>query len=145
MPGALTPWTLRHRDLFDRETPASVEARGIGILSGLRQLWRHTLTEGVDDKGNQTFASFSLAWGDAIEAQADAGVGPFANTAVVKLQGWAKNIGKSALVSRIAERHLQLLQTSSRWTAASLNPGDEGRQLLKEVDAMTGPGQLSRS
>jgi hypothetical protein len=144
IPGTSTKWRLWYRDLFDREMPPQVEAKGTNILNGLYQLWKHTLTEGVDEKGTQTFSVFRLTWGEvnattsADEISADAGVQPFDNSALVKLKLWAGTIGQDTLLWRIAERHLRLIQSGvGGYTAA--------RELLTKIEAMTDPSELTPS
>lgn len=56
-------WTLRHMDSFAHE-PASVEAHGTDLLSGLIQLWRHVLRESIFDTGETKFSNFKLIWTD---------------------------------------------------------------------------------
>jgi hypothetical protein len=62
LPDETTAWRLTYDDLFDRETPTTVEQTGIGISEGLVVLWHKTLHEGVDAKGRRTFSQFCLRW-----------------------------------------------------------------------------------
>jgi hypothetical protein len=133
-PGGVTGWDLWYHDLFDRESN-NVEKRGSDLLTGLYELWNHTLDEGVDEKGNQTFSSFLLEWtGDGTEWY-DTGVQPFDNTALAKLKLWSTVIGKDVVCRRMAELHLRAVhQSVHRWAAA--------KDLLRTIDAMTEPSQL---
>lgn len=89
IPGPSTVWKLWYRDMFDRETPSSLEAAGTDIREGLYSLWLHTLTEGVQEDGSASFSRFHLAWGDPETGYADAAVEPFHNHTLLKLRQWA--------------------------------------------------------
>lgn len=116
--------------------PAQVEAKGTNILNGLYELWKHTLAEGVDENGTQTFSVFRLTWGEvnatssAEDISADVGVLPFDNPALVKLKRWAVAIGQDTLLWAIAEHHLRLIQNGVGGCRSS-------RELLTRIDAMT--------
>ena len=58
-------WKVWYQDNFDRETPRKIEARGVGLTSGLGQLWRLHLREGVTATGSRTFSRFNLWWEQA--------------------------------------------------------------------------------
>lgn len=134
VPDTSTRWTLWHIDLFDRNTPDSIEAEGTNILHGLYQLWRHTLREGAAD-----FSTFRLAWGDTVTATATVCIEP---SDLFKLQLWSDAIGEDALLRRIAKLHLAFLQKSSRWTSRSVNAGDEARELLSHIGSLKDPSEL---
>ena len=116
--GATTPWTVCARDLFDRESPASIDARGIGLTDGLIELWRRALSEEVRDSGSRTFTSFSLDWAGG---QTDVGAQPFDNHELAKLRGWVYGrpgpnepggvSGREALLER---ENLSLLRSMAR-------------------------------
>jgi hypothetical protein len=134
LPGGVVGWDLWYYDLFDHESQ-NVETSGTDLLEGLCELWKHTLNEGVDEKGNQTFSSFSLEWRDNGAEWYDAGVQPFDNTALAKLKLWSTAIGNDVVCRRMAELHLRAVhQSVHRWAAA--------KDLLRTIDAMTDPSQL---
>ena len=143
IPDISTQWTLKHQDTFDRETRHSVEAGGVNILCGLYELWKHTLHESVDDAGKASNSSFYLTWGEAIATTAGVAVDPLDNPALVKLKRWTTNVGEEILLSKLAELHFRFLKKSSRWTARSLDPNEESREILMQVDTITDPGQLA--
>lgn len=78
-------WELYAADLFDRESPAQIDARGAGLVDGLVELWRRVLSEGVRDGGDRTFTSFSLHWDGG---STDAGAQPFDNQALARMRRW---------------------------------------------------------
>ena len=51
-------WELWYRDLFDRECPPQCEAKGVGLVEGLKKLWERRLCEGATG-----LASFHLQCG----------------------------------------------------------------------------------
>ncbi len=57
-------WTLQAHDMFDRDTPPSIEAQGEKPADGLTALWRAHGTEGVQADGRRTLTRFVLARGD---------------------------------------------------------------------------------
>lgn len=138
--------------MFDRETPASVEASGVDIREGLYSLWLHTLREGILDDGSASFSRFHLAWGEPESKYVDAGVEPFDNHTLVKLRRWAgfasieqyKNDtrGTNQIVRRLAELHYELLQKSELWAADTLYWSEEAREVLARVNGLSDPGEL---
>jgi hypothetical protein len=55
-------WEVWYRDMFDRETPPSVDVRGIGLVNGLKELWARHLCETVQANGSLGFSRFHLRW-----------------------------------------------------------------------------------
>jgi hypothetical protein len=55
-------WQLWHRDVFDRECPANIDAEGEDLLAGLQALWTSYLRSGVQPGGSETFSRFHLIW-----------------------------------------------------------------------------------
>ncbi len=77
-------WQVVSRDLFDRESPMMTDARGIGLIDGLIELWRRVLTEGLRDAGGKTFTDFALRWDGG-----DTGLGVQSdNAALARLRMW---------------------------------------------------------
>lgn len=89
-------------DLFDRESPPSLESRYASLEEGLAGLWRHVLREGVQDDGRPTFTAFSL------EVHGRAGVAlprdPFSNPELAVLRRRFFG-GEQDLVDRLAALH----------------------------------------
>ena len=156
IPDATTEWVLWHHDTFDRDTPATVERRGTGILQGLYELWKSTLSEGITDAGDSSFSHFQLTWGETASRRADAGVQPFDNASLLKLRRWANFSSQNrtnalshepyqqnnSLLRSLARVHCHLLQESDRWTAEAILWSAEARQLLARVESITDPLQL---
>lgn len=57
---AAPQWHLVSRDLFDRESPAQVEASSSSVQGALASLWDAVLSQGVQDDGQPTFTAFEL-------------------------------------------------------------------------------------
>ena len=55
-------WDVRWEDMFDRETPPSVEVRGRGLVKGLIELWARYLFETLQPNGWEGFSRFWLWW-----------------------------------------------------------------------------------
>lgn len=82
--GADAAWEVWSVDTFDRDAPARRDAAGHGLRSGLRELWRRVLTEGLRDSSDKTFTDFHLWCGTRV----DLAVQPFDNRAYARLRGW---------------------------------------------------------
>jgi hypothetical protein len=142
-----TPWQLWYIDIFDRDAPPSLQASGANILQGLYELWLFTLKEGVQDNGSASFSRFHLTWGKTASSRVDVAIRPFDNKTLLKLRQWAHLTEHDqeqdiSVLSRLAQLHFELLQKSSRWTAASIDWSAEARELLALVDGMTRPEEL---
>lgn len=127
--GATTEWTVCARDLFDRESPVSVDARGVGLQDGLIELWRRALSEEVRDGGGRSFTSFSLDWAGG---HTDVGTQPSGNHELAALRALVYGTpgpyepggagGREALLERenhallrsIALAHLRLMAGGDR-------------------------------
>lgn len=152
IPTSSSAWQLWHSDLFDRDSPASVEASGTNIVEGLYQLWLHTLKEAIQDHGTASFSRFHLTWGDTAAARAEVAVDPFDNRALLQLRRWANLMSHQQgedsqasgepVLSRLAQLHYELLQESSRWTASAIDWDAEARELLARVERLSGPEAL---
>jgi hypothetical protein len=64
-PEAATPdpgdvWEVWYRDMFDPETPPSIDASGTGLVAGLKELWARYLGETVQADGHLGFSRFHL-------------------------------------------------------------------------------------
>ena len=55
-------WKVWWEDLFDRETPPSVEVTGRGLVKGLTELWARYLSETLQPNGWEGFSRFWLWW-----------------------------------------------------------------------------------
>jgi hypothetical protein len=53
-----------YQDTFDRETPFMVDAKGRGLIGGLRELWARHMCETVTRRGFTGFSRFWLRWDD---------------------------------------------------------------------------------
>jgi hypothetical protein len=153
-----TLWQLWYIDIFDRDSQPSLQASGENILRGLYELWRYTLKEGVQDNGSASFSRFHLTWGKTASTRGDVAIQPFSNPALLKLRQWThlleheqeESTGSAQprserrifVLSRLAQLHFELLQKSSRWTAASIDWSAEARELLARVERMTRPEEL---
>ena len=112
---ASAEWQLWVQDTFDRQTPRRVQARGAGLVKGLKALWAHHLLEGVTEGGGAGFARFNL-W---LPAQEQALSLPAEHPALARLRRWVFPHGASmpeplqaadhALLALIAEAHARLL------------------------------------
>ena len=145
IPDASTPWQLWYSDTFDRESSPSVEASGKDILRGLYELWRYTLNEGIQENGSASFSYFYLTWGQAAFARIDVAVKPFDNRSLLKLRDWTGLKGEEptiSVLSRLAQLHYELLQSSDRWGAAAIDWSAEARELLARVELITDPEEL---
>jgi len=102
-------WQLIANDLFDRASPPEIQASGLDLVGGLRQLWRYTLAERIGPDGERGFVSFQLRRGsDRIAAPDDL-------AALARLRAWAESGGGGLradgyLVARIAAVHARLWQ-----------------------------------
>lgn len=139
-------WVLWHHDLFDREAPASVQARGRELPAGLYQLWLSTLSESLLEGGTASFSRFQLCWGDPMQ-RAEIPVQPFENPALLKLRGWIWQNGSpansllptSAILQRLADLHHGLLaarQDTAGWSG-------EADLLLKRILSAGEPEELA--
>ncbi|HSL31334.1 MAG TPA: hypothetical protein VK900_19185 [Anaerolineales bacterium] len=155
---ASTPWQLWYSDTFDRDSPASLQASGEGILQGLTELWRYTLQEGIHYNGSASFSYFYLTVGNTAWARVDVSVQPFHNPALMKLRQWAhladrdhaENITTAPslqaqrlfIFNRLAQLHYALLKKSDRWRAAAIDWSAEARALLARVESVTSLKEL---
>jgi hypothetical protein len=121
---AAIDWQVRASDLFDRRSPESVDATGVGLIEGLVELWRRALSEGVRDRGGRTFTDFRLTW---TGGSTDVGAQPFDNHELAALRAWvygtpgpyepggagdrAALLGRenASLLRAIAEAHARLM------------------------------------
>ena len=148
IPDLSTSWQLWYSDLFDRESPPSLEASDTNILKGLYALWRQTLREAIQDNGNASFSRFHLTWGNSGASRVDIVVNPFNNPALLKLRQWAGFMSQpqagnaDEILSRLAQRHYELLRTSPRWQASAIDWAAEARNLLALVERITDPNAL---
>jgi hypothetical protein len=152
IPTSSTIWQIWHQDMFDRDTPASLETTGDDILWGLYWLWIHTIREGITDTGLATSSYFYLTWGEQSSNRVDAGVNPFDNLSLMKIRQWAavppnkNNIPSqdktNPVVWSLAIKHYELLKESPRWKDTSSNPGTEATTLLDLIGKMDSPEQL---
>ena len=55
-------WKIWWEDMFDRETPPSVEVTGRGLVKGLIELWARYLLETLQPNGWEGFSRFWLWW-----------------------------------------------------------------------------------
>ena len=157
VPDTSTAWQLWYRDSFDRDAPPSLQSSGVNIIQGLYQLWFYTLREGVQDNGSASFSSFQLTWGNRPSTRVDILIDPFHNVSLLKLRQWAKLISQheedsetgqlpeeqtDAILSRLSQRHYDLLQRSHRWKAGAIEWSAEAKELLERVKEMINPEEL---
>ena len=55
-------WEVWYSDTFDRDSPSSVDAKGVGLAKGLAHLWARHLFETVQPNGAAGFSRFFLKW-----------------------------------------------------------------------------------
>jgi hypothetical protein len=155
-------WTLWHRDTFDHG-PASVDACGTVLLSGLIQLWRHVLRESIRDTGETTFSHFELGWTDGkIEDDIEIKLESQKNSTLAKIRRWIYplteeekdlpvekwNYGLEGrledypLLQTIAKIHLQILRFGRLNRAVNIDPSAESSVLLGFVAPMISAHQL---
>jgi hypothetical protein len=103
-------WQVWYQDVFDRESPRSVEASGRGLVKGLVELWARYLGETVRPNGSEGFARFNL-WCAPRSVKI---VGNREGAA--RLRGWVFGIrggsirkGDKRLLNRIAVAHAHLI------------------------------------
>lgn len=148
IPNTSTAWQLWYTDMFDRDAPQALQARGKDIVQGLSELWLQTLKEAIQDNGSGSFSRFYLTWGISAAERVDVLVDPFNNVSLLKLRQWAglmsphTGSGDTRILMRLAQLHHALLQESSRWQAPAIDWSGESRELLKRVELMSEPEEL---
>ena len=149
IPSTSSAWQLWHSDMFDRDSPPSLQASGTNIVHGLYELWLYTLKEAILDNGRASFSRFQLMWGNTASMRADIFVEPFNNLSLIKLRQWAQLMSqhreeeqREAILLKLAQLHYELLQKSSRWKASAIDWSAESREVLVWVKAMKGPQEL---
>ena len=151
IPNTSTTWQLWHSDMFDRDSPPSLQVQGTNIIQGLYNLWLHTLKEGLLDNGSASFSRFQLTWGNSASTRVDIAVSPFNNLALIKLRRWATPMTQNQssaeeprdeILLRLAQLHYELLQKRSRWKASAIDWSAESRELLARVEAMKDSKEL---
>lgn len=151
IPNTFSAWQLWHSDIFDRDSPPSLQANGTNIVQGLYELWLYTLKEAILDNGSASFSRFQLTWGNTASTRVDVFVEPFANPSLMKLRQWSHLMSqnqnseeeqKEAIILRVAQLHYELLQKSSRWNASGINWSAESRELLSRVEFMKSAKEL---
>ena len=159
IPTTSTAWQLWHSDMFDRDSPPSLQASGTNILQGLYELWRYTLKEGIHDNGSASFSRFQLTWGNTGATRVDVDVHPFNNQALLRLRRWVTLMSQhqenegvrtvhrleetgDPILLRLAHLHYELLQKSSRWNSTAIDWSAEARGLLARVEWITDPKEL---
>lgn len=93
-------------DFFDRESPPSLEERCPTLEAGLASLWRHVLTEGVQDDGQPTFTDFTLK----VPGRRPVSLPrhPSSNPELARLR-WRLRNDEPRLLRRLAALHLERL------------------------------------
>ncbi len=151
IPTISTAWQLWYGDIFDRDVPASVQARGADIVQGLYELWQYTLKEGIDDNGTASFSRFYLTWGNTSAARVDVAVQPFNNLSLLKLRRWAGLMSQSnpvmdkqrdTILWRLAQAHYDLLLKSIRWQTSEIDCDAEAIELLAYVESIQDSDEL---
>lgn len=140
-----TGWQLWHSDTFDRDAPLTLQSSGTDMFQGLSELWRYTLKEGIMNDGNASFSRFHLIWGDTPATRVDIFVQPFDNLALLTLRQWTQSRPEEqedGLLLRLAQLHYELLQTSVRWSAPTIDWSLESRDVLARVETITDPEEL---
>lgn len=133
IPGPSTAWQLWHLDTFDRDASPSLERSGVGIISGLCELWRLTLLEAVNQDGSTTFSRFHLTWGETPVTRVDIYVDPLRNPALGLLRRRLEVAGPN-LLGALAKDHLQRLADSDRWQATAIDWSQESREVLAKFE-----------
>jgi hypothetical protein len=114
---------------LDRDEPASREAEGVGIVSGLAVLWNRTALQSIDAGGSTTFSRFSIDWGNRTAAEsAFIMVQPRTedNQALARIRRW----WGGDLEQLLARTHLRLLEKSDRWNSRQIAPWQEADPIL---------------
>jgi hypothetical protein len=151
LPHTSTAWQVWYNDIFDSDSAPSLQASGTNIIEGLRELWLHTLREGILENGHASFSRFHLTWGNSGAARVDIAVDPFHNPSLLKLRRWVGFMAqlpenddeqRNIIFSRLAQVHYQLLLTSGRWQASAIDWSAEARELLARLEWMTDPKEL---
>ena len=135
-------WELWYQDLFDRECPRQVAARGERLVEGLAALWRHFLLEGLTAEGGKGFAGFNLWWvgrGQSTSIQGDWG-------GLLRLRAWVLGSGgepgDEGLLRGIAAVHGWLVLAGESSEAIARLAADAGdRQDFEERLKTLGPGR----
>lgn len=151
IPGTSSAWQLWHSDLFDRDSPPSLQASGRNIVQGLYELWLYTLKEGILENGSASFSRFHLTWGNTAATRVDVFVKPFNNLSLMKIRQWAhlappnqnsEEEQREAVISRLAQLHYELLQKGSRWRVSAIDWSAESKEILARVDLTKEPEEL---
>jgi hypothetical protein len=151
IPNISTTWQLWHSDLFDRDSPPSLQASGTNIIQGLYELWLHTLKEGLLENGSASFSRFHLTWGNTASTRVEIAVNPFNNASLLKLRHWANLMTQNqngeeerrdVILLRLAQWHYEFLQKSSRWSASAIDWSAESRELLARIEVLKDSKEL---
>ena len=78
-------WQVWYQDMFDRETPRQVVAKGTGLAAGLTELWRRHLHEAVQPNGSLGFSRYNLWWKQASRSASVVGD----SAGLVQIREWA--------------------------------------------------------
>lgn len=119
--------------MFCPDDPASVECSGVGIIGGLSELWRLTLSEAVNNDGGTTFSRFHLVWGATPVTRVDIHVDPLRNPGLGLLRRRLEVAGPN-LLRALADEHLQRLEHSVRWQAPAIDWSLESREVIAEFE-----------
>jgi hypothetical protein len=126
-------WKLWYQDMFDRDTPVSLEDHGENILEGLYGLWYRVLMEGIQDNGNASFSYFFLT-SDEGRCKLDTGIQPTNNRLHLHFRNWSKGnetdmvtntqSGRNEFISKLAANYFNLLQQNGYFAEKKVNEKD---------------------
>ena len=123
-PAPEAEWEVWYRDTFDRETPPSVDVRGLGLVKGLTELWARHLFETVRPGGGTGFSRFHLRWQDGYAQIASD------RTGAARLREWVFGDKEHSRRGYVQEGDARLLARIANAHAHLILAGQSGEQIL---------------
>jgi hypothetical protein len=133
-------WEIWYEDTFDRETPRAREASGVGLLSGLVELWSRHLREGLNDQGSATFSRFNLWWRQASRSVHISGD----RQGAARLRGWIRSAHGAGEPSGGVKSSRQLLRLIAHVHSRLVLEKRECGPILEQARDAADPEDFSR-
>lgn len=122
-------WEVWYQDMFDRETPRSVDVSGQGLVEGLMELWARHLFSRVRPDGGEGFARFNL-WSEGQSIQVE---GPWEGA--VRLREWIYGDKGTIREGYVKEARGRTLQEVAAAHTRLILAGGSGEQILEMAAA----------